>query len=67
MGLEEELGQDGGLVGAGVSQSSMLAPIPARQFVGPVPARSFTRSVPHAGAGYDNPNVLYTGIFGGGF
>lgn len=67
MGLEEELGAVRGGLDEGVSQSAMLAPVPARQFVGPVPARSFTKQVPHAGGGFDNPNVLYTGIFGGGF
>jgi hypothetical protein len=62
LGLEEELGID-----EGVSQSAFLAPVQQRSFLSPVPARSFTQQVPRAGAGLDNPGLLYTGIFGGGF
>jgi hypothetical protein len=64
LGVEEDLGDD--RLG-GVSRDSMLAPIPGMSFEAPVPARSFTRQVPRAGGGYDNPNVLYTGVFAGGF
>jgi hypothetical protein len=35
--------------------------------IGVVPQRSFVKAIPKAGAGYDNSNTLYTGIFGGGF
>ncbi len=61
LGLEQELGDIGG-----VSQSSMMAPVPTRGFLGPIPTRSFTRQVPGAGVGFDNAGTLYTGIFGGG-
>ena len=62
LGLEQELGID-----EGVSTSAMLAPVGARSFVQPVPSRSFTSAVPGISAGFDNPNGLYNGIFGGGF
>lgn len=62
LGLEQELGNIGG-----VSQGAMLAPVPARRFTAPIPTRSFTSPVPDAGAGFDNPAGLYTGVFGGGF
>lgn len=61
--VEEELGND--LLG-GVSQSSMLQPVPSMQMLSPVPARSFTKVIPGA-AGYDNAGKLYQGIFRGGF
>jgi hypothetical protein len=63
LGVEEDLGDD--RLG-GVSQSSMLKQIPGMSFEAPVPTRSFTRQVPHAGSGYDNSNLLYTGSFAGG-
>lgn len=76
VGVEEELGSDGlqqelgleqelGGIG-GVSQNSLLAPVPTRGFLGPIPSRSFTKAIPAAGVGYDNAGTLYTGIFGGG-
>ncbi len=74
LGVEEELGSNGSPFGdsgpnrlGGVGQSSMLKALKAASSVGVVPQRSFVKNVPHAGAGYDNPNTLYTGIFGGGF
>jgi hypothetical protein len=68
LGVEEDLGAgyDDRMLG-GVHQGSMLAPIRKKQMVAPVPTRSFTKPVPKAGAGFDKPSVLYTGIFGGGF
>lgn len=68
LGAEEDLGDalSRPLLG-GVSQSAMLAPVRPKSMVAPVPARSFTKRVAHAGGGYDKPDVLYTGIFGGGF
>jgi hypothetical protein len=73
LGLEEELGAsapmdsiNNGNLG-GVHRGSMLAPVGARNFLGPVPGRSWTKPVAHAGAGYDNPGVLYNGVFRGGF
>lgn len=63
LGVEEELGND--LLG-GVSQGSLMAQVPQRQFLQPVPARSFTKDIRNAGPGYDNPNTLYQGIFRGG-
>jgi hypothetical protein len=62
--LEQELGDD--LLG-GVSQSSMLAPIPSRTFEAPIPQRSWTKRVPRASENYDNPGSLNTGIFARGF
>jgi len=74
LGLSEELGVEEELGGAldreylgGVSQSSMLKQVPQQSLLQPVPQRSFTKEVPRAGSGYDNNNVLYGGIFGGGF
>jgi hypothetical protein len=64
LGVEEDLGDD--RLG-GVSRGSMLKAVPSMSFEAPVPTRSFTREVPAAGGGYDNPNVLYTGVFAGGF
>jgi hypothetical protein len=51
----------------GVSRSSMTAPIGRMDYRAPVPARSFTKAVPHITDNFDNPDRLYTGIFGGGF
>jgi len=65
LGVEEELGNDA-LLG-GVQQGSLVAQVPSQRYLAPVPARSFTRQIPTAGAGYDNPNSLYTGIFAGRF
>lgn len=62
LGVEEDLGND--LLG-GVSQSDLMRQVPQQKFLQPVPARSFTKEVRHAGPGYDNPNVLYQGIFRG--
>ena len=64
LGVEEELGSDA-LLG-GLTQGSLLAQVPRQNFLAPVPARSFSRQIPAAGAGYDNPSQLYTGIFNGG-
>ena len=68
MGIEEELGMGDSLSNnlGGVTRASMMAPVPAKNFLGPVPGRSWTKPVAHAGAGYDNPGVLYNGIFRGG-
>lgn len=73
LGVEEELG-NGSPFGdsgpnrlGGVGQSTMMKALKASSAVGVVPQRSFIKNVPHAGAGYDNPSALYTGIFGGGF
>jgi hypothetical protein len=63
LGVEEDLGDD--RLG-GVSRGSMLRAVPSMSFEAPVPTRSFTRQVQRAGGGYDNPNVLYTGIFADG-
>jgi hypothetical protein len=69
LGVEEELGADG--MGprrlGGVSQGMMLKALKSSSPIGVVPTRSFTKAVPHAGAGYDNPSALYTGVFSGGF
>lgn len=69
LGVEEELGASGvgpRLLG-GVSQGSMLKALKPMSAVGVVPQRSFVKAVPAAGAGYDNPAALYTGIFSGGW
>jgi hypothetical protein len=73
LGVEEELG-NGSPFGdsgpnrlGGVGQSSMLKALKSASAVGVVPTRSFVKNVPHAGAGYDNPNLLYTGIFARGW
>lgn len=66
LGVEEDLGDDR-LGGVSSSTPSMLKPVPSMSFEAPVPTRSFTRKVMRAGGDYDNPNVLYTGIFSGGF
>jgi hypothetical protein len=68
--LEQELGASDSLsrpLLGGVSQSSMLAPVGARQMIAAVPERSFVSDVPGVGAGFDNGNKLYQGIFAGGF
>lgn len=75
LGVEADLGLEADLGGdplsraylGGVSRSSMLKPIPHQAMVASVPKRSFTKQIPHAGSGYDNPDVLYGGIFSGGF
>lgn len=68
LGLEEELGDSlSRAYLGGVSRDSLLKQIPSRNMLAPVPARSFTKEVRHAGPGYDEGDVLYTGIFGGGF
>jgi hypothetical protein len=74
LGVEEELGLEEELGGAldraylgGVSQSSLMKRVPSQPLLAPIPDRSFTREVRNAGAGYDNSDVLYGGIFGGGF
>lgn len=69
LGLEQELGNDSlsrAYLG-GVARGSMLAPVQQQQLLAPIPARSFTKEVGRAGAGYDNQNTLYTGIFAGGY
>lgn len=73
LGLEEELGVEeelGGLNNAflgGVSSDSMLRNVGNMPLVANVPERSFTRSIRHAGSGYDKADVLYGGVFAGGF
>lgn len=67
LGVEEELGGMGPRKLGGVSQTSMMKALKQSSSVGVVPQRSFVKQVPHAGAGYDNPASLYTGIFGGGW
>jgi len=74
LGVEEELGLEEELGGAldraylgGVSQGSLMKRVPTQPLLAPVPDRSFTKDVRHAGPGYDNSDVLYGGIFGGGF
>lgn len=72
LGLDQELGIDqqlGGWSGQGQlgGSKAMLAPIGHQSFMSAVPNRSFTEQVPDAGAGYDEPDILYTGVFGGGF
>lgn len=72
LGLDQELGftaelgdwSGQGRLG-GMSQGSMLAPVPNRPMLAPVPARSFTEEVPGMTAGYDNADALYDGIFAG--
>lgn len=68
LGLEEELGSslDRAYLG-GTSSESMLRTVGQTSMIGAVPQRSFTRDVRRAGSGYDKANVLYGGIFGGGF
>jgi hypothetical protein len=51
----------------GVHRNQMLAPVHRKQYKAPVPARSFTKPVPELGSGFDKPDRLYTGIFGGGY
>lgn len=75
--MEEELGgfeQDMGLAGpldrpllGGVGRGSLLRRVPSARSIAPVPTKSYTKDVPAAGAGYDKPGKLYTGIFSGGF
>jgi hypothetical protein len=74
LGVEMDLGNDlppgGGFANrhlGGVHRNQMLAPVPRKRYTAPVPARSFTKPVPQIGDGFDKPNKLYTGIFGGGF
>jgi hypothetical protein len=67
LGVEEELGGDGPRRLGGVSQRSMLKSLRQSSSVGVVPQRSFVKQVPHAGAGYDNPASLQTGIFSNGW
>jgi hypothetical protein len=74
LGVEEELGFEEALGGpldrkylGGVSRGSMLKRVRRKPMIAAVPPRSFTKKVAHAGAGYDKPGVLYTGIFSGGF
>ncbi len=70
LGLDQELGMgsnDFGQGGLGGGGGRMLAPVASQKFLAPVPNRSFVESIPDAGAGYDDPAILYTGSFGGGF
>jgi hypothetical protein len=75
LGLEEELGVEEELGGTsldraylgGVSRDSMLRHVPQQRLISPIPERSFTREVRRAGPGYDNADVLYGGIFAGGY
>jgi hypothetical protein len=74
LGLDQELGYtqemgdaigvygQGGLGGA----RGALAPVPTQKFLAPVPGHSFTSTVPELGTNYDNPDMLYQGIFKGG-
>jgi len=64
LGVEEELGND--LLG-GVSSTSLMKTVPARQFLEPVPARSFTKQIAPAGSSYDTAGGIYQGIFRGGY
>lgn len=77
LGIDQELGGLGsdapahpygqGMLG-GMAASAMKAPIGAQAFLAPVPNRSFVQQVPGTGgSAYDDPDILYTGIFGGGF
>jgi hypothetical protein len=67
LGVEEALGDArmGGLPGP--VNGGLLKPVPTQAFLAPIPARSFTKQIPAATPAYDNANVLYNGIFGGGF
>lgn len=67
LGAQEELGGFGQKYLGGVSQGDMLKNIPQRPMLAAIPQRSFTKEIPHAGPGYDKADVLYGGIFGGGF
>jgi hypothetical protein len=58
MGMGDVFGQ-GGLGGA----RALLAPVPSQRFLAPVPSHSFTSPVPDVNADYDNPALLYTGVF----
>lgn len=51
MGVEEDLGGE------------LVAPVPTVPTLAPVPDRSFVRPVLPAGENYDNPALLYRGIF----
>jgi hypothetical protein len=71
--LEQELGDEDSrhplsrpLLG-GVSQSAFMSPVPRRQMIAAVPQRSFVSDVPSVGAGFDNPDKVYTGIFANGW
>lgn len=68
LGLEEELGSslDRAYLG-GTSSESMLRTVGQTSMIAAVPERSFTRDIRRAGSGYDKADVLYGGIFGGGF
>jgi hypothetical protein len=67
VGLEEELGVEEDL---GLSEElgdDMLKTIPSQPTLAAIPERSFTKEIRRAGPGYDKSDVLYGGIFGGGF
>jgi hypothetical protein len=68
LGLQEELGlaTDNAFLG-GTSSDSLLRTVGTTPMVANVPDRSFTRDVRHAGSGYDKADVLYGGVFSGGF
>lgn len=66
MGFDQEMGDlgpfgQGGLGGA--KTGAFLAPVPTQKFLAPVPSHSFTAPVPEINDEYDNPKMLYTGIF----
>jgi hypothetical protein len=74
LGVEEELGLSEELGDSlsrqylgGVSRGSMLKKIPEQPMLAAIPERSFTKEIRSAGPGYDKADVLYAGIFGGGF
>lgn len=79
LGLEQEMGDDnspavaaasGGLTNplmGGITQGTLVSPIPSQSMVAAVPARSFTKQIPGVTQGFDKGDHLYTGIFGGGF
>ena len=68
LGVDQELGMGDAFGQGGLGGSrGMLAPLASQRFLAPVPNRSFTESIPDVSAAFDDPNILYTGVFGGGF
>lgn len=64
--VEEELGmveEELGSIPGGLSEGSLLRPVPSQAMLAPVPDRSFVRPVPPATQAFDNPSSLYRGIF----
>lgn len=68
--MYSDMGSSGGFADrhlGGVHRNQMLGPVghaPSRRAI---PARSFQKPVPAFNADFDNPDRLYTGIFGGGY